>query len=177
VRSLWFVAGAMALHELEEWNIAAWTARNFENPTAVSDQAIWLGLLAITLLFVGWIAAATRLRSPIAIGVATLPAVGLVALGNSVQHITWTFLFAEYAPGVVSAVLLVIPAAGLAFWRIYSLSRAFAVPIALCAALSVAAVLQIVQAGRVLQPFQLVVHQLCIALAEALGLPGTTGAV
>lgn len=38
VRSLWLVAGAMSVHELEEWNIARWSARNFTNPTGISDS-------------------------------------------------------------------------------------------------------------------------------------------
>src|SRR5262245_61382348 len=85
VHSLWLVATAMALHELEEWNIATWTARNFTNHTGISNQAIWIGLVMITFIFVGWIAAATRLKNPISIGLAAFPAVGLVAFGNAVQ--------------------------------------------------------------------------------------------
>jgi len=176
VRSLWLVAGAITVHELEEWNVAAWSARNFTNHTGVSAEAMWVGLVVITCLFVGWIAAAARLRNPIAIGLVALPAVGLVALGNAIQHVAWTLLFGEYAPGVASAVLLVVPTSCLALWRTLSLSRLFALPILICAALWVGAATQIVHAGRVLQPFQVLLQRLCITLATALGLPGTTGA-
>jgi hypothetical protein len=172
VRSLWFVAAAMALHELEEWNIAEWGARNFDNHTGISDYAIWLGLVIITGLFVGWIYAATRLGSPLAISIVALPAVALVAVGNSVQHVTWTIAFAEYAPGVVSAVLLVLPASLLAMWQMVRIERLLLLPIGVCALLWVMAVNQVIETGRTLQPFQLVLHHLLIGLATELGLPG-----
>ena len=78
VRSLWLVAGAVAVHELEEWNIASWTARNFTNHTGISDHAIWIGLVFITAVFITWIYVATRLENPLAISVVALPAVALV---------------------------------------------------------------------------------------------------
>jgi hypothetical protein len=174
VRSLWLVAAAVAVHELEEWNIASWTARNFTNHTGVSDPAIWVGLVVITGTFTAWIYAATRLENPVAIAAVALPAVALVAAGNAVQHVTWAFLFSGYNPGVVSAVLLVLPASCYAMWRMVALSRFFLVPIAGCAALWIAASVQIVAAGHTMQPFQLVVQRLCIALATALGLPGAS---
>ena len=176
VHSLWLVAGAIAIHELEEWNIASWTARNFTNHTGVSDQAIWVGLVCITAAFTAWIYAATRLEHPIAIAAVALPAVALVAAGNAVQHVSWAFLFSAYNPGVVSAVLLVLPASCYAIWRMIALSRFFLVPIAGCAALWIAASVQIVEAGHEMQPFQLIVQRFCIALATALGLQGVNSA-
>jgi hypothetical protein len=177
VRSLWLVAAAMTVHELEEWNIASWGARNFENHTGISQEAIWIGIVFITVVFVSWIFLATRLRSPLAISLAALPAVALVAVGNSVQHITWAFLFGEYAPGVVSAVLLVLPASGLAMWNMLQQSRLLAIPMVACVALWVASSVQIVDAGHVLQPFQLVLQRFFISMTTALGLPGVGGAV
>jgi len=175
VGSLWWVTAAMALHELEEWNIASWTARNFTNPTGISDQAVWIGLVVVTAIFAGWILAATRLHSPVAIAIAALPPVGLVAMGNSVQHITWTLLFSEYAPGVASVLLLVIPTAGFALWQMLRVHRAFAPAIAVCAGLWVVAAVQVVATGRTLQPFQLVLQHFFIGVAEVLGLPGIAG--
>ena len=177
VRSLWLVAGAMAVHELEEWNIARWSARNFTNHLGISDYAIWVGLAFITIVFVSWIFAATRLQNPLAISFVALPAVALVAVGNSVQHVTWTFLFSEYAPGVVSAVLLVVPASVHAMWRMLQVRRLLLLPFGACAVLWVAASVQISQAGRVMQPFQVVLQRFCISLATALGLPGVNDAV
>ena len=172
VRALWLVAGAMAIHELEEWNIAEWGARNFSNHTGISDQAIWVGLLFITVVFVGWIFLATRLHNPLAISLVALPPVGLVAIGNSMQHITWTFLFGEYAPGVVSALFLVLPTSILAIWRMLQVHRLLSLPLGFCAGLWVAGVVRTIEAGHEMQAFQVVLHRFCISLAEALGLPG-----
>ena len=166
----------MTVHELEEWNIASWSARNFENHTGISEEAIWLGIAFMAVVFVSWIFLATRLRSPLAISIAALPAVALVAVGNSVQHITWTLLFGEYAPGVASAVLLVLPASCLAMWKMIQQSRLLAIPMLACAALWVAASVRIIDAGHVLQPFQLVLHRFCMSMATALALPGVAGA-
>ena len=41
----------------------------------------------------------------------SLPLVIVVAAGNALQHAVWTLRFHEYAPGVVTGVALVIPAA------------------------------------------------------------------
>lgn len=172
VRSLWWVAGAMALHELEEWNIDEWFERNFTNDTGMADEAVWLGLVIIILLITGWIALATRFRSAAVVAIVALPPVGLVAMGNAFQHLTWTLLFSDYAPGVVTAVLFVMPTSAIALWRMFRVSRAFAVPIAACAALWGVAAVQVVQGGRELQPFQQVLQASFTSLAGALGLIG-----
>lgn len=177
VRSLWLVAGAMTVHELEEWNIARWSARNFTNHTGISDHAVWVGLVLITTVFVSWIYGATRLRSPTAIALAALPAVALVAVGNAVQHVTWTFVFSEYAPGVASAVLLVVPASIVAMRRMVEVRRLLLLPIGVCAVLWAIASLQIIEDGRMLQPFQLALQHFCIAVADAVGLHGASGAI
>ena len=139
VRSLWLATAAMAVHELEEWNIAAWGARNFSNHTGISDYAIWIGLVIITALLVTWIYLATRLKSPLAITLVAFPAIALIAMGNALQHVTWTILFSEYAPGVVSAVLLVIPASSIAMWRMLQVRRWMIFPMGACVALWVTA--------------------------------------
>ena len=170
VRSLWLLAGAIAVHEAEEWNVADWTARNFTNHTGVTNEAMWPGLIVITALFAAWIFLATRLVSPSAISLIALPAVAVVAVGNAVQHITWLFLFSEYDPGVVSAVLLVIPASFYVIWCMIRVRRVLLLPLAACAVLWAAAAYQIVAAGRVMQPFQLIVQHLCISFAKVIGL-------
>jgi len=174
--SLWFVAVAMALHELEEWNIGSWFARNFSNHTGISNAAIWIGLVVVTLVFTGWIFVATRMRSPLAMALLAMPAVALVAVGNAVQHITWTLEFAEYAPGVASACLLVIPAAFVAMRRMVAVNRLLLLPLGGCAVLWVVASLQVLEVGRELEPFQLVLQRFFIGIAMALGLPGYANA-
>lgn len=44
-RSVWLAALALVIHELEEWNIAAWFAARFRNPTGMSPHVVWLGLV------------------------------------------------------------------------------------------------------------------------------------
>jgi hypothetical protein len=162
----------MAVHELEEWNISDWGARNFTNHTGISDQAIWIGLVFVTVTFAAWIYCATRLQSPTAISLVALPAVALVAIGNAAQHVTWTLLFSEYAPGVISAVVLVVPASILAMWRMLQVRRLLLLPIGACAMLWITASVQIIEAERVLQPFQMALQRFFIAFATMLGLPG-----
>ncbi len=174
VRSLWLVAAAMTAHELEEWNIAPWFSRNVANHTSISDEAIWFGLAFVIVVFNAWIFLATRLRSSLAVSVAALLPVVLVAVGNSVQHITWTLLFGEYAPGVASAVILVLPASCLVMRNMIRQSRLLAIPIVACAALWITASVRVIEAGRVLEPFQLTMQHFFISMATALGLPGTT---
>jgi hypothetical protein len=174
VRSLWVVAAAMTVHELEEWNLAPWFSRNFANHTSISDEAIWFGLAFVIVVFNSWIFLATRLRSSVSISVAALVPVVLVAVGNSVQHITWTLIFGEYAPGVASAVFLVLPASCLVMRNMIRQSRLFAIPIVACAALWITASVRVIEAGRVLEPFQLEMQHFFISMAMALGLPGTT---
>ncbi|NRA75466.1 MAG: HXXEE domain-containing protein [Planctomycetes bacterium] len=175
-KSLWLVAAAMAVHELEEWNIATWFQRNFSNHTGISDYAVWLGILFITTLFTAWIFLATRAGSPTVMALIALPAVALVAVGNSVQHITWTVIFREYAPGVASSIILVIPAASLAMWRMVQVKTVLLVPLVGCAVLWVVASCRVIASGPELEPFQLVLQDFFMALAESLGLPGRSAA-
>ena len=176
-KSLWLVAAAMAVHELEEWNIASWFERNFSNHAGISDHAVWLGLVFITALFAGWIFLATRASSSTLMALIALPAVALVAVGNAAQHITWTIVFHEYAPGVVSATLLVIPAAGFALWQMVRHKMTLILPVVGCAALWIVASYQVVASGHELEPFQLALQRFFMALAESLGLPGNSAAV
>ncbi len=175
-KSLWLVAAAMAVHELEEWNIAIWFQRNFSNHTGISDYAVWLGIFFITTLFTAWIFLATRAGSPTVMAWIALPAVALVAVGNAVQHITWTIIFREYAPGVASSIILVIPAASLAMWRMVQVRTTLLIPLVGCAVLWVVASYRVIASGPELEPFQLVLQDFFMALAESLGLPGSSAA-
>lgn len=143
----------------------------------ISAYAIWLGLVLVTVLFTGWIFVATRFRNPVAMGLVALPAVALVAVGNAVQHITWTILFRAYAPGVASAVVVVVPAAALAMWRMIQVERLSLLPLVGCAALWNVASVQVVATGHELEPFHLTLQRFFIGLASLLGLPGSAPAV
>ena len=44
---IWLLPAALAVHELEEWNIAAWEHAQFENPSDASATAVRLTLLLV----------------------------------------------------------------------------------------------------------------------------------
>jgi hypothetical protein len=106
---LWIFVIAFIIHEVEEWNITEFERRNFVNvpATATKQNAlIWIGFVC-TLAFM-WCAAATLPGSPMIAAYVFLPAIALV-IGNAFQHIFWTCYFKQYAPGIVTVVLLLIP--------------------------------------------------------------------
>ncbi|MBN1312441.1 MAG: HXXEE domain-containing protein [Anaerolineae bacterium] len=72
-------------------------------------RRIWIAFICTVGLI--WCAAATLPGKPPIAAFVFLPAVVLVA-GNALQHIFWSFYFRQYAPGVITAVLLIIPLGG-----------------------------------------------------------------
>ena len=106
---LWLFTFAFVLHELEEWNIMDWYWRNYTNlPPEATHSSARTWIVFICLVWVAWCAAATLPGKPKLAAFVFLPAVAL-AFQNALQHIYWTFYFQQYAPGVVTAVLLQIP--------------------------------------------------------------------
>jgi hypothetical protein len=106
---LWLLVAAFVLHEAEEWRITAFETRNFVGltPTVTTENGrAWL--VFICGVAAAWCAAATLPGSPRFAAIVFLPAVGL-ALANALQHVFWTIYFRQYAPGVVTAALLLLP--------------------------------------------------------------------
>jgi len=106
---VWLFLIAFVIHEVEEWNITNFERRNFVGvpPTVTPKNArMWIGIVC-AIGFV-WCAAATLPGNPTIAAYIFLPAITL-ALGNALQHIFWTLYFKQYAPGVITAVLLIIP--------------------------------------------------------------------
>lgn len=121
---LWLFNLAFFIHELEEWNITKFELRNFVNIPAVvttRNARAWIGIICTICLL--WCAVATLFGNPVIAAYVFLPAVTL-AIGNAIQHVYWTFYFRQYAPGVVTAILLVIPLSLLIFvqaiWQGYT---------------------------------------------------------
>lgn len=103
-----FVA-AFVLHEAEEWNITAFERRNFLDLPATftkTNGRAWLIFICVTA--VALCTAATLPENPKFAAFVVLPAVGL-AMANALQHVFWTVYFRQYAPGVVTAVSLLLP--------------------------------------------------------------------
>jgi len=109
---LWLFVFAFIVHELEEWNITDFEHRSFVGApsTATTKNArIWIAFICTVGLI--WCAAATLPGNPTVAAFVFLPAVALAA-GNALQHIFWSLYFRQYAPGVITAVLLLIPLGG-----------------------------------------------------------------
>lgn len=106
---LWIFYCVFVLHELEEWNIDRFEHRHFQGlPPAATDRSarMWIGFVALIGLI--WCAAATLPDDPALAAWIFLPAVAIMLM-NALQHILWSFYFRQYAPGVITAVLLLIP--------------------------------------------------------------------
>ncbi len=149
---LWIFYFVFVLHELEEWNIDRFEHRHFEglSPAATDRSArLWIGFVVLVGLI--WCAAATLPGNPTLAAWIFLPAVAILLM-NALQHVFWAYYFRGYAPGVITAVLLLIP------FGFYLIARAVAqgyVPVwyaVVLAAFVVVGVAQTVRAGNRMTP-------------------------
>ncbi len=108
-RAVWLLPCAWALHEAEEWNILGWYHRYWVNVPEVTATDIRTGLAFIALVGFVWTLVGALFRNPKATASLVLPFFTAVASGNALQHIYFVFRFGTYAPGVVTAALVVIP--------------------------------------------------------------------
>ena len=109
---LWLFPITLLIHELEEWNILKWYDRHFvDMPRDKSNASTRFFLIFISVVCFLWtgVAVATQ-REQVAVWI-MLPFVGIV-VQNIFQHIYWLFLFRSYAPGIISAILLLLPVNG-----------------------------------------------------------------
>jgi hypothetical protein len=161
---VWLLPAAFALHEAEEWNIASWFRLHFTPRTEASDAGVRTLLVAFSLgafLLTGLASRLPTLRGTLQV---LLPFFVVVAVGNALTHIFWSLYFGAYAPGVVSAALLVIPATLYVSLRAVQeglVSRAWIFVLYLLAGLPVIAV---ARAGTTLTPAQLALHRLAARL-------------
>lgn len=167
---IWLLPISLTLHELEEWNIMPWYQANFANPPQTPDHAAHTGLLFISALgfFVTLLASGFR-NTKITAGL-TLTFFIAIVFGNAMQHVYWLIAFDTYAPGVISAILLVMPVVVFITWQ--SISRnilpvAFVIPIYGFAVLSLFAT---VRAGDHVTEGFLKLHLFSEFLASSLGI-------
>jgi hypothetical protein len=99
-----------ALHEAEEWFILSWYERYWTNLQGLSSATVrtWLVFSSVTAFVATFLLTRIR-RIQIASGLVLLFFVPLL-FPNAVQHVFWVFYFGAYAPGVVTAVALLVPA-------------------------------------------------------------------
>jgi hypothetical protein len=118
--ALWLFLLAFVLHELEEWHITEFERRNFVEvpPTATGRSArMWIAFICAVGFI--WCAAATLPGIPSLAAWVFLPAI-VATLTNALQHVYWTWHFKQYAPGIVTAVMLLIPIGGImAAWAVH----------------------------------------------------------
>lgn len=110
--AIWLAPLAFGIHEMEEWNIDSFEKTHFADPgyaSLVDHPVLWIGLALITLAGILWTALTSWPKNARFAAFLTLPFFIFVAFGNALQHLVWTVSFRTYAPGVVTAVLLVAP--------------------------------------------------------------------
>lgn len=162
--AIWLLPVAVALHEAEEWNILGWYHRNFVNLPAKTHASIRTFLVFLTLLGFLWTALAALPNNPTIAAFVVLPfAAG--AFLNALQHLFYTLYFRQYAPGVITSVVLYLPIVG------YLTARAIEenlVPVAYVVVLVLLVIIGLIQtmkAGNTFTPAFRAISQVGMALA------------
>ncbi|RPJ23587.1 MAG: HXXEE domain-containing protein [Chloroflexi bacterium] len=163
---LWIFFFIFVLHEFEEWNIDRFERQHFEGlPPAATDRSarMWIGFVSLVGLI--WCAAAALPGNPRIAAWIFLPAIAIL-LQNALQHIYWSWYFRQYAPGVITAALLLIPAG------CYVIARAIEqgyVPtwyVAVLAALIMIGSAQTIRAGNKMTPLIRTINNIGIWLSD-----------
>ena len=156
--AIWLLPIALALHEAEEWNILPWEQRNFVNLPVKTHASVRTFLAFFTLFAFLWTALAVVLNNPtIAAFLILLLAAG--GFFNALQHLFYTIYFRQYAPGIITSVVLSLPISG------YLTARAIQenlVPVVYVVALGLVVIfglIQTVKAGNTfIPPFRVISH-------------------
>lgn len=110
VGAIWIFYALAVVHELEEWNIARFEKRLFEDLPAVHtdrNARAWIGVACLIGALV--CAAASLPASSSVSAYIFLPLVFFLG-ANALQHAYWSFLSRSIAPGTASGLLLILPA-------------------------------------------------------------------
>ena len=166
LQTIWLFYIVFVLHELEEWNIDQFEHRNFVGlPPAATDRSARMWIAFVCLVGLVWCAVATIPGSPSLAAWIILPAVAIM-VQNALQHVIWSAIFRQYSPGLVSAVVLLIPLGSFMIAR--AVQQGF-VPVAyavVCAALVVIGSAQTILAGNKMTPLVRAINILGIKLSE-----------
>ena len=168
LNTLWLFLLAFVLHEVEEWHITEFERRNFVEvpPTATERSApMWIAFICIVGLI--WCAGATLPGIPSVAAWVFLPAIAATLL-NALQHVYWTWYFKQYAPGVITAVVLLIPIGGIA--AAWAVQQGY-VPlwyVAILAGLGVWVLIHTVRDGNRMSPIICAVYSFGFRLSEKL---------
>ncbi|HEY5901815.1 MAG TPA: HXXEE domain-containing protein, partial [Anaerolineales bacterium] len=156
---------AVALHEAEEWNILEWEQRNFVNVPPKTRASTRTFLVFFSLLGFLLTGMAVLLGSPkLAAWIVLAFAAG--ASLNALQHVYYAVLFRQYAPGVITAILLCVPTCS---YLVLRALQEHLVPPGYVAALLAVVVLGLIQTmkeGNTFGPFFRAVSQSGMILAK-----------
>ncbi len=163
--AIWLLPIALALHEAEEWNILRWEQHNFVNLPAKTHASVRVFLVFFTLLGFLWTALAALPNNPRIAAFVLLPfAAG--AFLNALQHLFYTMYFRQYAPGVITSAVLLLPISG------YLTARAIeenVVPVVYVVVLGILAILGLIQtmkAGNAFIPAFRAISHVGMALSK-----------
>jgi hypothetical protein len=164
--AIWLFFLAFVLHEVEEWNIDQFEHRNFVGlPPAATDRSarMWIGFVVLIGLI--WCTAATLPGNPTIAAWIILPAIAIM-LQNALQHVFWVFYFRQYAPGVVTAVLLMIPLGSYVIAMAIEQKHVPIWYIALWTAVIILGFVQTVRAGNKMTPLVRTINNIGIWLSD-----------
>ena len=164
---LWLFPIAFALHEAEEWNIMTWYRRNYPDLPPATDRTARTWIVFVSLVGFAWIGIAVLPGSPSVAAFVALPAIA-VAIQNALQHVYWLFFFRQYAPGVVTSLLLLIPIGGYVVARGLQQGLVPGWYVALWAVLIAPGLIQTVQAGDEMTSAMRAIHNWGIKLSKAI---------
>ena len=165
--AIWLVPIALVFHEAEEWNILGWERRNFVNVPAKTNGSVRTFLVVFTLFGFLWTSLAALPNNPKIAAFVVLPFAAGACL-NALQHMFYTLYFREYAPGLVTAVVLYLPIVG------YLTARAIAqglVPVGYVVVLVLLIILGLIQtikAGNTFTSAFRAISHIGVALAKVL---------
>lgn len=108
---VWLFPIAYALHEAEEWTILRWYQRRYADLPSMTNRSVRTFLVCASAVGFVWTAVATLPGDPRVAAFLLLPAVAL-ALQNALQHLWFLVVFRDYAPGIITSVLLLVPVGG-----------------------------------------------------------------
>jgi hypothetical protein len=113
---IWLFPIALALHELEEWNIIHWYHSHFVDLPDKTQTSTRFFLVFVSLVGFVWTGiAAWSGEAPLAAYI-LFSFLAIVFL-NCAQHIYWQILFKTYAPGILTSVFLLLPVIGILVYR------------------------------------------------------------
>lgn len=149
--AIWLLPIALALHEAEEWNILPWYQRNFVGLPVKTNASIRTFLVFLTLFGFFWTALAVLSNNTtIAAFMVLLFATG--AFLNGLQHVFYTIYFKQYAPGVITAIVFVLPTIGYLTTRAIQENLVPIVYVGVLGTVTIVGLIQTMRAGNTFTP-------------------------